>query len=365
MTTNARQTSPLLLVARPATGGLRSHLLSLLTRLDRTKWDISLAAPQSLLETLPETAPPYHAIPLDLAGRLSPGDFRVAGELSAEIIRIQQNRHATPLVHAHGIRAGWICALARRHLAFPLAVTLHNIPPAGLPSSLALRFIARHAGRTLCVSQAIADRVPGKRKQIIPNGIDLARYINLDKSAARRQFGIADTAFMVAAAARLAPEKGIDILLKAAQDLREMAFLIAGTGPQEETLKKEAPANVRFLGRIEDTPALFAACDIAVVPSRSEGQGIVALEAMATGAPVVASNVGGLPEMIQHNGNGLIVPPDDPGALRKALETLQADPSLRSRLGRAARTYAEKDGDITDMIGAIEEVYEALIREKG
>ena len=356
---------PLLLVARPAAGGLRSHLLSLLTRLDRTRWDIFLAAPQSFLDTLPRDLPADRSFLLEVAPRPSSADFWSVQRLAGEVRRLQKEAGAAPIVHAHGIRAGWICALARRRLAFPLIVTLHNIPPAGWLSRQAVALIARNSDRILCVSNAIAARVPVGQTQVIPNGIDLARFAGIDRSAARRQFGIEDTAFVVAAAARLAPEKGIDILLEAARMSPEMVFLIAGAGPEEGNLKQNAPANAHFLGRIENTPTLFAACDIAAVPSRSEGQGIAALEAMAAGAPVVAAKVGGLPEMVEDGVNGLLVTPGDASALSIALEGLRKDSGLRGRLGGAGQTYAQTHGDIGRMIRAIEQVYEEVARRSG
>lgn len=349
----------LILVARPAAGGLRSHLISLLQRLDRSRWKIQVAAPASLLGSLPGLQKDEQ-LRLAITPRPSVSDLAAIRGLCHAL-----KSAPARVVHAHGIRAAWIAALAHSRAPFPLVATLHNIPPEGPFSSIALRLIASQTDRIICVSHAVAARIPSDRKQVVANGIDLARFANLDRSAARRCLGIENSSFVVAAAARLAPEKGIDLLLKAARLCPEMTFLVAGSGPDEQKLRDEAPANARFLGRIEEVPALFAASDAVVVPSRSEGQGISALEAMAAGASVVAANVGGLPEMVKDGATGLLVPPGDPGALQNALETLRSDRSLRRRLGAAGQAFAQTHGDINRMIETIEEVYEEVVRAKG
>lgn len=353
---------PVLLVARPAAGGLRAHLSALLAHLHRTKWELSLAGPESLLRSLPGDLPSYYSFPLEVSTRLNPADLSRAGRLAGEIRRLQEEAKTSPVVHAHGIRAAWIASIARSRNSFPLVVTLHNLPPAGPIAVLALRFISGQTDRIICVSQAVARRAAGEKAFVIPNGIDTAPFIATDRQKARQELGVADGVFVVAAAARLSREKGIDLLVDAAKGSPEMVFLVAGSGPEEARLRAGAPANVRFLGTIRDTPALFAASDAVVIPSRSEGQGIVALEAMAAGRPAVAADVGGLPEMVQHGVNGLLVPPANAGAIRQALSSLRANPERAKRLGSAGREYALRRGDVREMIAAIERVYEEVAR---
>ncbi|MGC4044993.1 MAG: glycosyltransferase [Armatimonas sp.] len=122
--------------------------------------------------------------------------------------------------------------------------------------------------------------------------------------------------------ARLSPEKGIDVLLKAAQALPDIAFLIAGDGPERTALEASALPNVTFLGFRKDIPELLAQATLVAVPSRQEGLGLAAVEALAAGVPVIASNVGGLSEVVVPNKTGLLVPPDDPAALTEALRSL-------------------------------------------
>ncbi|HEX5325024.1 MAG TPA: glycosyltransferase family 4 protein, partial [Capsulimonadaceae bacterium] len=241
---------------------------------------------------------------------------------------------------------------------FPLVVTLHNLPASRGLAHSALGFIASRAGQVVCVSQAVASRAPGKNKRVIPNGIDLARFTLADRRGARRELDLSSDQFVVASAARLAPEKGIDLLLQAAAQAPDMTFLIAGSGPDERPLAAKAPKNTRLLGRIENVERLFAACDAVAIPSRSEGHGIVALEAMAAGAAVVAARVGGLGETVRHEETGLLVAPEAPAEILQALNRLKDHPDLRARLGDAGREYALRHADVQSMIGALEAVYE-------
>jgi len=355
---------PVVLVCRPATGGMRTHIISLLSLLDRSRWQVTLAAPRALLGSLPSDLPPYSPIPLEIPTISSPSDLAPARMLSQKFRSVRKEAGEWPIVHAHGLRAAWISAWASLGSSSPLVVTLHNLPE-GRMAALALSFIARRAERIVCVSQAVFDRVPGQRKCVIPNGIDLARFAATDRARARREFGIGANDIAVAAAARLSPEKGIDLLLRAAAVAPDMIFLIAGSGPDERRLAQAAPKNVRLLGRIQNVEQFFAACDIAVVPSRSEGQGIVALEAMATGASIVVTNVGGLGQMITDGINGLVIAPDNPDAILEALVRLRDNPDLRERLAEAGREWVKSHADVRNMVAALEEVYEAAARGRG
>ncbi len=324
-----------------------------------------LAAPEMLLKSLPQDLPPFDSLPLNTEAATSLSDLLLARRLTKTISGIRVEAGEWPIVHAHGMRAAWVAAWANLRAPFPLVATLHNIPGNGPLAKAALGFIARRAVQTVCVSRAIAWRVPGEKKGVIPNGIDVARFAKTNRANARREFQFTSDDFAVATAARLSHEKGIDILLRAAAQASDMIFLIAGSGPDEGRLADAAPGNVRFFGRIENVETLFAACDVAVIPSRTEGQGIVALEAMAAGAPVVATRVGGLGEMVRDEENGLVVPSEDPDAILQALVRLRDYPDLRARLGKAGREYVGRHGDIHAMVAALEKVYEAAARSRG
>ncbi len=340
-------------VVRPAQGGIRQHVLSLLEQTGPARVQASLAAPAAFLYSLPAGLPVQETLPLEIAARFSPlTDARAA-------LRLRVLARPFDVVHAHGLRAGWIVALS----GVPFVLTAHNLAEGGFLMRPALRLIGQRARKMIAVSQAVADSlaasgVPRGKVIVIPNGISLARFSSLPaRDAARRALRLSNSAFTVGCIARLSPEKGVDVLLQAALLCPDMTFLAAGDGPERQKLEMLCPPHARLLGRIADTRDLLAALDALAIPSRAEGQGIVALEAMAAGVPVVASRVGGLPEMITDGETGLLVPPDDPAALAAALRRIQSDAALRERLTDNAGCLVRARYDIKEMARAVEQVY--------
>jgi glycosyltransferase involved in cell wall biosynthesis len=351
---------PILHVVRPATGGIRRHVLSLLEFGDRSRFEPALAAPAEFLASIaPARATATYAVPI--APSLSPGtDFVAALALSRPIAD-------AGLVHAHGLRAAWITSLAHLRRPFPLIVTAHNLVPRGsFLSRAGLQLVGGRASRIIAVSQAVADGltncgVPPSKIVVIPNGIDIEHFTAVPAlGTARAALGVSDADFVVGCIARLSPEKGVDILLSAAARCPSMMFLIAGDGPKCTELEQSAPPNARFLGRISDTRLLLGASDVLAIPSRQEGQGIVALEAMAARIPLAASRVGGLAEMLTDGRTALLFPPDDPSALAAALFRLQKDAPLRRNLAAGGAALVRERYAISPMIDAVQQVYQEI-----
>ncbi len=350
-------------VVRPAQGGIRRHVLTLLDGLDPALISCAVAAPPAFVrETLlhPQVAA---TIPLDIAARFSLArDFLAARRLARVVPKFAD------VVHAHGARAGWICALARRHRPFPLVFTAHNLVSPGLSARLGMPFIGFQAARVLAVSPAVAESLaacglPRAKIQVVPNGIDLSHFSSVSAEAraqSRQSFGIPDTAFVVAAAARLSREKGLDTLLQAAGQRIGMTFLIAGDGPLQSALLRQCASNARLLGLLPDILPLLAAADVFAVPSRREGQGIAALEAMAAGIPLVASRVGGLADMLRDGETALLVPPNDPDALAAALSRLRSDARLRQKLADGAAALVRERYGVSQMLASLTAVYEEM-----
>ncbi len=349
-----------LYVVRPAQGGIRQHVLNLLAHMDRTRFSLAVAAPAEFLESVATDG---------LSGRFAlsiPPAFSTARDLAAAA-RLVPLVHQADLVHAHGLRAGWIAMLAHLRRSFPFVLTAHNlVRPSSRPMRLALGLIGRRASRVIAVSEATAagltaSGVPRAKIQVIPNGIDLTPFARMPPVAeARQALAVAEDDFVVGCIARLSPEKGVDVLLRAAALTPQMTYLIAGDGPDRERLQRDAPPNVRLLGRIADTRALLAAADVLAIPSRQEGQGIVALEAMAAGTPVVASRVGGLAEMLADGGTALLAPPGDAGLLAAALSRLREDAGLRRQLAGQAEPQVRERYQLSQMVAATEAIYDSL-----
>ncbi len=346
-------TRPVLHVVRPAAGGIRQHVLELLRRTDEVRFSVRVAAPAEFLRGLPTDVTPADRLMLDIAPRLSPARDLLAAARLAQYAR----GHGDILLHAHGLRAAFVTALARRLCPFHSVFTAHNLVLGGRLTQIGVRLAGRSADRVIAVSQAVADGltacgIPTGKIAVIPNGVDTGHFAPQPDRARRP-----DIHFTVGCVARLSSEKGVDVLLRAAVLLPSVRFLIAGDGPGRAALTASASPNVQWRGRVEDARDVYGASDAIAVPSRQEGQGLVALEAMASGIPLVASRVGGLAEMLTDGANALLVPPDDPSALADALTRLRDDPALRVRLSCSGRALVQDHYDVRRMAEAVQELY--------
>jgi glycosyltransferase involved in cell wall biosynthesis len=179
---------------------------------------------------------------------------------------------------------------------------------------------------------------------------------------------------VIGVVARLQPEKGVDVFLQAAGLISSRypraRYMIVGDGPERSRLAARARSLglegvVRFPGAPPDARSLLPDMDLLVVPSRSEGSPLVVLEAMEAGLPVVATRVGGIPEQIGHEREGLLVPPDNAEALAAAVLRLLDDPALAARLGRAGQTRVWREFRYDRMLEQIEGCYRAALEEGG
>lgn len=229
------------------------------------------------------------------------------------------------LVHANWLAGAIVARLAGK----PFVVTLHGSGSAGRFDDLSLaerspglvRWALGPARAVICVSETLADAMSAiglRNVHVIPSGVAVP-----DRVVASREPPF------VLYVGRLAEEKGVDVLARAAFDL---PLVVVGDGPRRELF----PAALGFLPPTE-VHRWYDRAAVVVLPSRREGLGNVLLEAMAHGRAVVGSDVGGIPSVVEHGRTGLLVPPDDPSALRGALELLLGDAELRERLGREGR----------------------------
>jgi L-malate glycosyltransferase len=210
-------------------------------------------------------------------------------------------------------------------------------------------------------AQLEVEGVRRHRLRLIPNGLDLARFTPRPPSAAIRR---------VVTVANLRAEKGHDTILAAVPAVLakhpDATFTFAGDGPRRDALETLARAlgvsgRVRFLGECDDVAPVLGASDLFVLPSRSEAFPNAVIEAMAAGLPVVASNVGGIPEVVRHGENGLLVPPDDHHALTEAVLGLMDRRDEAVALGAAARRDVARDYTIDRMVERFEDLYLAEI----
>lgn len=231
------------------------------------------------------------------------------------------------------------------------------------------RLAYRFASRVVANSPAAAailrtEGVPSSAVVMIPNGVDASAYPEkTDRSDVRTVITVAN----------LRPEKNHETLIAAAAQLASscpnLRYQIVGDGSRRAALEKLAAKHgveqiVEFLGHREDVPALLAAADIFVLPSRSEAFPNGAIEAMAAGLPVVASAVGGLLDLVETGRTGILVPPSDPEPLAVAIRSLYEDPQRAREMGREARREVRAQYSFDRMVAAFDDLYDRELRAR-
>lgn len=287
-------------------------------------------------------------------------------------------RERAAVVHTHLFTADSYGRLAARLAGVPAVFsTSHSIlPPAnGWFRCQVSAVLSRMTTAVVACSEEVAhalverDHLSPSRVRCIPNGIDLLKFGSSSSEGVREELGIGKERKLLGVVGRLHPEKGHEFLFRALaampeQRRRQLACVIIGTGGLEEHLRAQSRALgvdecVIFTGSRGDVPRLVAALDVLVMPSRSEGLPIALLEAMATARPVLCTRVGGIPDVVRHGENGLLVEFGDLDALRAGIETLLDDPEAAARLAREARRTVVDRFDITRTAAA----YNRLHRE--
>ena len=208
---------------------------------------------------------------------------------------------------------------------------------------------------------------------IIHSGVDLNRFQKGKKQRSRKrgELGIPGNSLVVGFVGWLLPIKGVSFLVEAMAGVvqkhpRSMLVLV-GKGEKEQDLRKQADNlpltnKVIFLGWRPDVEEIIPCFDLVALPSLNEGMGRVLVEAMAAGLPIVASQVGGIPDLVKHNKNGLLVPPKDAAALESAISNLLDDEKTRKRMGDAGRKMC-RPYSVDAMAAQIDDLYERLLRE--
>lgn len=295
--------------------------------------------------------------------------------------------HRYDIVHTHTSKAGILGRLAARRAKVPIIVhTPHgNIfdgyfrPWKTRIFVQAERMAAKYTDRLIeltagGIKEYLAQGI-GSRGQytVIFSGIDLAPYDGAiaSREATRADLGLDPGDFLVGGVGRLEPVKGFTYFIAAAKRIAEAAenvrFVHVGQGSLDQELRKEARSlgdRFRFLGFRDDVPDLMAAMDVLVLPSLNEGMGRVILEAGAAETPVVASRVGGVPDVVRDGETGVLIFAKSPAKIARAVNELRADPDRLNEMAKAARAFVVPDFGLDRMVMRIEAMYEELIQEK-
>jgi glycosyltransferase involved in cell wall biosynthesis len=237
-----------------------------------------------------------------------------------------------------------------------------------------LRWTLRHAGALTAITEdcrqhALRAGAPDKSIHLVFNGTDLRRF---SPAPGGKPVDPRYGPLMIFACRQLFPRKGIRFLIEAAAMLRprfpELRVVVAGDGFERPELIKLAESlgiaeQVTFLGWVPNSelPPYYRAAAISVIPSLEEGFGIPAAEAMGCETPVVASDAGGLPEVVEHGVTGLVVPRGDSAALAEAMGALLADPARRAAMGRAGRERSLRLFDWDRTAEQFEQIYASVL----
>lgn len=307
----------------------------------------------------------------------------------AKLIRVVR-AFRPDIVHTHTAKAGFLgrqAALALRPR--PLIVhTYHGhvlegyFGPAKTRLYLELeRAMARVSDRLIGVSQATVDDLvrlgvaPREKFRVLPLGLDLDRFAEpgpASRGEARRGLGLGENEVLLAFVGRFAPIKRLDLLLEAFARARasepRLRLAMVGDGDERAGLERRAGelgigVDVRFLGYRRDLRPVFAAADLAVLSSDNEGTPVSLIEAAAAGLPAVATDVGGVNEVVSED-TGLLVPPNDPQALAEAIGTMATDPTRRQEAGQAARKRALDRYSADRLIADVDSLYQELLKAR-
>ncbi len=374
--------------------GAERVLLLILSQLDRRKFTLEVWCPSGSLSRMVEElrVPCREAEPLAARFTWRPDHladylrsfYRVIRQVRARVIEA-----APDLIHANSIRAGLVMTAATAGLRIPVIWHLHDLLPRH-PFSSAIRAVALSSSRLrlIAVSQATADRFNGWLSRLFSQRVPVSVIHNAaqtekfqfnpaSRKAVRAELDLADTQPVIGIVGQLTERKGQLGLLRAFAKVTKIipqAVLFVVGAPlftqadQDyhqhllQTAERLGLTNqVRFLGERSDIPAVMQALDVLVVNSLAEPCGLVVLEGMASGTPIIATAVGGNPEMIRHNENGWLVPARDETALAQAIIKLIRQPPLAARFAENARDSVLTDFTVTSFMNKLNDSYLAAI----
>ena len=356
-------------------GGITRYVLTLSEQLAARGHRVIVASDHGAQERhLLARGLPYWCVPLHTSAEFSLPVWRSYGLLLA---RLQQE--PVDLIHAHTRVAQVVADRLSQHLRIPYVTTWHGI----FKRRLGRRVWPCTGLVTVAISEPVRHHlikdfgVPEARVRCIPNGIDPLYYSAAPSpdavAAFRRQAGLPAGCPVIGGLGRLAAGrvKGFDLLLIAAQLLQQsfpaLHTLVVGDGPRRPFLEDIAErlgirSRVHFVGTAEDVRVPLAAMDVFVFPSRwPEGFGLTLIEAMAAGKAVIGTRMGAVGDIIRHEVDGLLVPPEHPVALAEAIARLLGQRDVAQRLGQSAQTRVREQFSLERMTRQVETVYEEVL----
>jgi glycosyltransferase involved in cell wall biosynthesis len=363
-------------------GGAEQQLLELVKLLDKQRFEpiVLSLTPGGPLEPEFRAVPGVEVISLKRKGRY---DFTCIFSI-ARIIRSRKVDIVQPYLtpaNLFGLLAGIMCRTPVKIMTRRPGIKPKNASFGYSFYFWAEMLLARFVDMVVPNSEAGREYMTGQgvRREhirVIPNGVNLARLNNghLPLGEARQKIGLPPHSKVVGTVGRLATKNAHTILLQAAPLVRnavpDVRFAIVGGGPLRNSLESQAQelgisSSVIFFGEHRDIGAYFATFDVAVLTSQIEGCSNSLIEAMASGKPVVATDVDGNREIINHGENGLLVPFGNPTAVAEAILALLSDPEAAGAMGQRAKETVGRKFGLEEMVRQYESLYEETLRQKG
>ena len=359
----------------PHVGGAERQLMALVPLLQERGVDVHILTRRysGLKPMAMINGAPVHRLPI-------PGPKAVAS-LSFTLSALPLLMKLRPqVIHAHELLSPTTTAVAaKRLLRIPVVAkvlrggTLGDLAklqrkPLGQQRVVTFR---QQVDAFITISQEIDDELAAigiaqAKRAFIPNGVDMNRFTPVDdqtKQALRLQLGL-PLGLTALFTGRLAAEKRIDQLVAIWPDVRALHpranLLLVGTGEEEAKLHQISGEGVHFAGRTENVVPYLQTADLFILPSATEGLSNALLEALAVGLPAIATNIGGAPDVIQHDQSGWLIPPDQPEALRQAILTLFKDGERRDQFGRKGHERIQQNYSLITTADRLYSLYQQV-----
>ena len=348
-------------------GGITSYVFSLALQLKEKSHIVCVASSGGeLTDVFKKNGIGHIDIPIR-----TKNEFGLKQMLSYFALKKYLQNNKFDVIHAHTRVTQVLGATLSKKFNIPLVTTCHGF---FRPRFHRKRFPC-WGDRVIAISKGVKGHlindfnVREKSIRLVYSGINIDNYKEYSEEQIdkiRNEHNISKDNFVVGTIARFSDVKGLDYLLKAAEIILKendnFVFLLIGTGKEEDSLKKTSQElniqhRVRFINSIVDSKIYFSIMDVFVMPSLQEGLGLAILEAQLHRIPVVASNVGGIPEIVRHNSTGILVEPKDRSSLAKAILQVKNDNSLRGLVVENAYQMVRKDFSLKLMADNIEKVY--------